>query len=172
MKVIHKPGPAAARLARIVQGISDMHARVGFLGGGAGYEKGKVTPAYLAVIHENGAPEKGIPPRPFMTPVAGNPQKVEEWRKRARAAWNEYLAGRGSIAGIFHQVGGRAAEDVRQSIEEVFKPPLKPATIAARARKKARGLEVEKLAKPLIETGTMLESVTYDVRGGRDEYAE
>jgi hypothetical protein len=120
--------------------------RVGFLEN-ATYPDG--TPvAMIAAINEYGAPSRGQPPRPFFRQMIQ--AKQGEWPK--------------AIAGVLKSMGYDAkktlditgaaiAGQLRQSITDLWSPPLAPSTI------KRKGFD-----KPLIETSHMLKSVDYEVK--------
>ncbi len=58
------------------------------------------------------------------------------------------------------QVGAKAAGDVKMVIKSVTTPPLKDTTVAARARRHSKG---KATSKPLVDSGLMLQSVTFAV---------
>jgi hypothetical protein len=119
---------------------------VGFLAG-ATYPDG--TPvAMVAAIQNYGAPRAGIPPRPFFSNMIA--AKQAEWGPAAGALLvaNDYDA-----AKTLEQVGQAIAGQLRQSIRDTNAPPLAPATIARKG-----------FAKPLVDTGHMLQSVDYKVK--------
>ncbi|RIQ10307.1 hypothetical protein D0837_17670, partial [Bordetella avium] len=60
----------------------------------------------------------------------------------------------------FEQVGALAAGDIARAISKVVSPPLEKSTLQARqSRKKTPGVS----KKPLVDTGLMIQSVTYQV---------
>ena len=93
-----------------------------------------INNAALGYIHENGAPEVGIPARPFLVPgVASVQPKIEEGLK---AAGDAAFGGKEeSVDRALTRVGliGQAA--VRKKITDGPFVPLKPATISARKRR-------------------------------------
>jgi hypothetical protein len=120
--------------------------RVGFLEN-AKYPDG--TPvAMIAAIQDFGAPKVGIPPRPFFRNMIR--QKQREWGP----AIARLLRTNNFDAEKALEFAGQAiAGQLRQSIQDTNTPPLKPATI----RRKG-------FAKPLVDTGQMLNSVDYEVK--------
>jgi hypothetical protein len=149
-----------------------MRAKVGFLET-AKYDNG--TPvAYVAVIHENGVPEKNIPPRPFMGPTADRCRT--KWRDGMRLLAKGVAAGGVTLRGAMEVLGADAVEDVVESILAVTSPALSEKTTAARRRKMdaeraedESGLRVVRYEdKPLQETDVMLESVQYVVEEGSE----
>lgn len=126
--------------------------RVGFFDT-AKYPDG--TPiAYVAAIQEFGHGE--IPPRPFMRPA--EEQNKEKWLRGIAQGVRQAMDGKVTIEYALEQVGMVAAGDVRKAIRAVTAPPLKESTIAARQRRK-RGKKAVS-AKPLVDTGQMLQAVT------------
>lgn len=120
--------------------------RVGFLEN-ARYPDG--TPvAMIAVLQDLGAPGAGIPPRPFFRNMIV--QKAPEWGPAIGALLvdNDY-----DVERVLQLAGQAIAGQLRQSIVDTNDPPLAPSTI----RRKG-------FAKPLVETGHMLNSIDYEVQ--------
>lgn len=126
----------------------------------AKYESG-ISVAHVATIQEFGYPKKNIPPRPFMRPTVA--REENNWRKIIDQESKKIVAGTQTPAGMFQIIGLQASGQVAKSIVAVMAPPLKPATIAARKRRLAGGKTTKSLEKPLIDTGIMMETVTYTV---------
>ncbi|MDE2434733.1 MAG: hypothetical protein KGM49_00600 [Sphingomonadales bacterium] len=119
--------------------------RVGFLEG-ATYPDG--TPvAMVAAIQNFGAPEAGIPPRPFFSDMvdAKSPGWGDQFGKVLKAAEND-------SALALERMGEGIAGQLREAIVDTNSPPLSPTTI------KRKGSD-----KPLIDTGHMLASVDKEV---------
>lgn len=147
------------RLLRVVEQLDGIEARVGYFET-AKYEDG--TPvAYVATIHEFGAPSQGIPPRPTMRPTIA--KRKGEWARQLGAGMT--LAARGEIEprNVLDAVAQLAAADVRVSISQLTAPALEPATVRARQRQRADTRTVGNLTKPLVFTGIMLGSVSYQL---------
>lgn len=119
--------------------------RVGFLEN-ATYPDGEPV-AMIAAIQEFGAPAAGIPPRPFFRNMIA--EKSGEWPKAIADLMieNDYDF---SVVGPL--VGEAISGQLRQSIVDTNEPPNAPSTI----RKKGH-------AKPLVDSGMMLQSVSYEV---------
>lgn len=157
-------GPAAPLLKTIINGFDALRLRVGFFET-AQYADG--TPvAYVAAIHEFGAPEQGIPPRPFMRPAAT--ANSAEWTEQMAAGARAVARGAISPEGVLEAVGALAAGNISEAISQVVAPPLKEATIEAKARKYADGGAAGpgQLGKPLVDTGLLIQSPTYLVDRG------
>jgi hypothetical protein len=119
--------------------------RVGFLEG-ATYPDG-TSVALVAAVNEFGAPSRGQPPRPFFRNMIKS--KAPEWP----SAIAGLLKGNGYDAEAALDVAGAAiAGQLRQSIQALTSPPLKPATVARKG-----------FSKPLVDTGHMLQSVDHEV---------
>lgn len=124
------------------------------------YEDG--TPvAYVATIHEFGAQKQGIPPRPFMRPTIE--REEIKWRAFIAQEAKKIVEGTQTVAALFEMLGLNISGEIARSISEVVSPPLLEATIRAKMRKMANTKITGSLDKPLVETGLMLESVTYTV---------
>lgn len=169
-----RAGPAAPLIKRIISGFGDNRLRVGFFETQQ-YDDG--TPvAYVAAIHEFGAPEQGIPPRPFMRPAAE--EHKSEWDRAF--ADGAAAAARGAITPeqVLEQIGLVAAGNVSEAIAAVQEPPLKPETVQQKQRAYERpGTlyqdpdspgDAGSLTKPLVRTGQLIQSPTYvvDRKGG------
>ena len=119
--------------------------KVGFLAG-ATYPDG-TSVAMVAAIQNFGAPSRGIPPRPFFSNMVE--AKHNQWGPATAMAMQRTNDNAAKALGI---VGAGIAGQLQQSIRDTNSPPLKPATVAR------KGFD-----KPLIDTGHMLNSVSYEV---------
>ncbi|UUM20876.1 hypothetical protein [Mycoavidus sp. SF9855] len=114
-------------------------------------EKTSLNNAQIAAVHEYGAPNKGIPARPFLrTTLIKNKQAytdglATQMRKAVRQHQSPEQA--------YQVVGLKAASDVQHEIRHGAHTPLKAATIK---RKKS--------SQPLIDIGQLHQSITYIVR--------
>ena len=116
----------------------------------AKYEDG--TPVSLvAMVHEFGAPEKNIPPRPFMRPA--KMEHAQEWKDQFAKAAKNLHKGRKSEEDIMNKLGDQIISDIRQAIMDVHFPPLKEKTLKARRRKGNYS------NKPLIDTQRMFDTL-------------
>jgi hypothetical protein len=136
-----------AALKEIAARIGDGTAvRIGFLKGST-YPDGASVPM-VAAIQEFGAPVRKIPPRPFFRSMVA--EKSPAWPKAIAdlLVANKY-DGRKTMA----QVGEAIAGQLRESITTFSTPANAPSTIAR------KGFD-----KPLVETGHLLASVSYEVK--------
>ena len=138
-----KAREALNRLARKLEGAKAV--RIGFLEN-ATYPNGTSVPM-VAAINEFGAPSRGQPPRPFFRRMIA--AKQGEWPAAIRQLLirNNY-----GVEVTLEQIGEAVSGQLRQSIVELTDPPLAPSTV------KRKGFD-----KPLIDTGQMLNSVSYEV---------
>ena len=141
-------------------------------------EDGKPSPisnAGLAYVHDQGAPEVGIPQREFMRP--GIADAEDEITKRLGSAMRAAMNGNALVAEqAMHQVGLVAQTAIRKKIDDGIPPPLSEYTLRKRAERgrrgamteldrRARGLDPSMVfARPLIDTGEMRKSITYAIR--------
>ena len=146
-------------------------------------EGGPVNNAELMYIHENGAPEVGIPARPVVHPAIA--------KARASIVATLHATGKSALSGrteaVFKgltAVGLIAQDAMRDRITTGPFVPLSPKTVAARARKRgtkrrkgeqqylnliaggATPAEAQTAAgiKPLIDTGQLRRALTYVIR--------
>lgn len=108
----------------------------------------------LATVHEFGSKDGCIPQRSFMRSTC-------DGKKAAHANFITKLQGMVvdgalSIKKALAQLGEVVSKDMVQTINRGLEPELKSATI----RRKKGG------SKPLIDTGRLKGSITYEVRGG------
>lgn len=135
-----------------------------------------MTNAALGYIHDNGAPEAGIPARPFMAPGIADIQDeiTRRMRKMARDALDS--GDLGKVEAGFHALGLRAKLSIQNKINDGIPPPLADSTLRARARRGRKGAQDEldarrkgeapsmASAKPLVDTGQMRNAVNYAIR--------
>ncbi|AYO83580.1 hypothetical protein [Methylobacterium brachiatum] len=110
------------------------------------YPDGTSVPM-VAAIQEFGAPARKIPPRPYFRNMIAD--KSPGWGDAIAAVLeaNGYDATR-----TMEQVGAGIKGQLQQSIVDTNAPALSPATVARKGS-----------AKPLVDTGQMLNSVDYKV---------
>lgn len=160
MKIIRVQGDGAKKLDAALKSIKGFVAKAGWVTQKK-YENSKMTTAGAAAIAETGYAPKNIPPRPHGRPTIERRKKV--WAKIAESEAKKIFEGKQTGAGAMEVIGLQAAGDWRETITQIFEPPLSPKTIAARVRKMKGGKTIGNLTKPLIETKTMLNSLTNTV---------
>lgn len=92
-----------------------------------------------------------IPARPFMKFAAEIFKTV--FPKEMRRVMPMYLSGKLSVDGVLKSIGERAKESVQEAIRTGDYAPLSERTIAAKGS-----------STPLIDTGKMVESVSFEIR--------
>lgn len=153
--------------------------KVGFLEA-ATYPNGANVPT-VAAIQEFGAPRRGIPPRPYFRNMIA--AKKAEWPAAIKAQLKETNY---NVTLTLARVGEGISGQLRESIINTNEPPLSEVTLMlrqmfpigsegvqsykdvqiARARvesgERAQGVST----KPLVWTGQMLNSISYEVETG------
>lgn len=142
-------------LTHLIDELGKKQIKVGFFSHSK-YPDGKPI-AGVAMVQELGSVKQNIPSRKFMGPSLKN--GAENYKKGIVRAFRQAADG-GSLEVGLSAVGEVAAGDVKQGIIDVKSPPLKESTIAARARRHHAGKASD---KPLVDTGQMLQAVTYVV---------
>lgn len=161
MKTIRIQGDVAKKLEFALKNLSGKVGKVGWFENSSYPEPPNIKVATVAVIQEYGAPSKNIPPRPFVRPTMIQQQGA--WTELASQGAKAILNGTKTVDNVMEALGLKAAGDIRKAITQVFSPPLKPATIAARLRKRANKTVTGNLTKPLVDTGLMLNTLTNTV---------
>jgi hypothetical protein len=125
------------------------HVVVGVLGTGPSRGDGELTNAQLAVIHEFGTGH--IPERSFLRRTFD--MKKQEWFKVLVKLMKSKTAKSGDVLAL---MGERMKSDIKRQITTGagIPPPNAPATIAAKGS-----------SRPLVDTGRLVGSIDYNVRG-------
>ena|ERR1043165_9642197 len=160
MKVIRVTGDGYKKLDAATKSIKGWQAKVGWVARKQ-YPDSEMTTAGAAAIAEYGAPSKNIPPRPIMRPTIAKQKNL--WAQIARNEGKLILEGKQTGQGAMERIGLQAAGDARETITQIFSPPLSPKTIAARLRRYKNKKTVGNLTKPLVDTKTLLNSLTNTV---------
>lgn len=143
---VRREGPGVAKVVEMMNGLDGVEGKVGWFET-AHYPDGGPPVAYVATIHEFGAPSQGIPARPFMRPAVV--QYGPSWMELLAQGAKAIISGNHTPHSVLEMVTLRAAADVAKTIQAVHAPPLKPATIARKGSD-----------KPLVHTGQLIQSVT------------
>jgi len=134
-----------------------------------------ITNAAILYIQENGMPEQNIPARPSLGPAIAKNQDVIE-QALANIARRVLAGNPGAVEAGYHVLGGKMAAAVKNEINEGIPPPLAESTLRQRARKGSKGAKAElerrrkgepagtDLAKPLVFTGELRNSINYAIR--------
>lgn len=142
---------------KAIQDMAKKHVLIGIPSANNSRNDGAITNASIGYINEFGSTANNIPPRPFLQPgVKKVSTQCAEVLKRSA---QNILDGKDSIERGLNVVGTIARDSVKKTIvaSEGFSP-LAEKTLAQRARKGFKG------TKPLIQTGQLINSITYVVR--------
>lgn len=141
----------------------ESHVKVGIVGPSAKADHDGISMVDLAAIHEFGAPKVNIPERSFIRRTFV--QKQKETGKMISALTAKFIQGQ-SLEKTLSQLGLWASTEVKKTITTGeglagegggFRgEPLKPATIARKGSD-----------RPLIDTGRLVNAITYKVWIGR-----
>jgi hypothetical protein len=113
--------------------------------------------AQLAYIQETGSPLNNIPPRPFLSP--GVSESADQWMSQLRNAGEAALNFKqDEMMQAFSRAGIIASDAVKLKIQAGIAPPLKGPRYH-----KGRAPQPPSEATPLIDTGSLLRSITYSV---------
>ncbi|MED6004935.1 MULTISPECIES: hypothetical protein [Enterobacteriaceae] len=113
--------------------------------------QGASNNATIAAVHELGAPSKNIPARPFLVPVVqGNSEKYISLMAQG---FRNALRDQEKIKQVYEKIGLVISNDVKAYIVSGNFVPLKQSTIDAKGS-----------SKPLIDTGELRNSISYEVR--------
>ena len=133
--------------------------------------------AVIAYLNDNGSPAMGIPQRSFMRPGISDARQYII--KRMRKGGTAILAGETDAAHTtLADCGFRAQNAIRRRIIDGIPPPLSQRTLEERIanRTAIKGTQAEldrraageqagiDLAKPLVATGQLKNSITYVIR--------
>ena len=88
-------------------------------------------------------------------------REKNNWINIMKSGAKAVLAGKASGMSVMDALGLRVAADIARSITQVFAPPLKPGTIAARKRALTDKKTIGLLTKPLVASGKLLSDVTH-----------
>lgn len=114
-------------------------------------DEDEIGSAGILAVHEFGAPEQGIPERSVVRRSIR--ENLGKYRKLNEQNLRKVVRGDMSVDQALGLLGAVAAGDVQLTIRNADLAPLKPETI----RRKGS-------SKPLIDTGQMIQSVTFEVR--------
>ena len=160
MAKVTRKGDGLAKIKLASKELGKLNAFVGWLES-ARYDD-QTPVAGVAAVQEFGSPAKGIPPRPFMR-VAIEENK-REWRALIESGSRAIIAGNETADSVMEKLGLFVVGNIKTAISQVTSPALAQSTINARLRARANKNTVGSLDKPLVDTGTMIATVTHEVR--------
>lgn len=151
MAIVTRKSGMREALERMAKDASSLTAKVGWFET-AKYEDG--TPvAYVAAIQEYGSGP--IPPRSFFRTT--QVEKSNRWRREMKGLFASVARGEMTTADGMELIGQAVEGDVSRKISEIHDPALSQSTIDARQRRGVTSV------KPLVDTGTMLATLTHVV---------
>lgn len=104
----------------------------------------------IAAVHEFGAPDLGIPQRSFIRATID--ARTGDIEKLQKAVAGRVLAGGLTTEQGLHQIGAKVASMMQAAINAGINPPLKEETIERKGS-----------SKPLVDTGQLKSSITWQV---------
>jgi len=113
--------------------------------------QGATNNATIAAVHELSAPSRGIPARPFLIPTMRN--NAEKYTTLMAQGFRNALQDRTKASEVYEKIGLVASNDVKDYIVSGQFVPLKESTIDRKGS-----------SKPLIDTGELRNSISYEVR--------
>lgn len=128
MKVVRKTSPIRVKLDAFIKDMNDFSVRIGWFST-AKYPNGTPT-AYVAAIHEFGAPSRGIPARSFMRPTIQS--KTGDWSQQMRYLAKQIVNGSMNTETALNQLGLVARGDVDATLARLTEPELSPLTVYIR----------------------------------------
>lgn len=157
------------RLLKTVKNLTKKDVLVGIPADEGGRDT-EINNAQLGYIHENGAPDVGIPARPSLFPgIRDAQQPIAQFLAVAAKALINGKEGKADQA--LHAAGLLAVSAVQARIRRGDFVPLKASTIRRR-RIRTKGSKYRRKATtaaqvtPLIDSGQFIRSFTYIVRKG------
>lgn len=160
MQIRSVRNPIYARIELAMKELQGVQGKVGW------YKKIKhpdsnLTVAHIAAIQELGYAKKQIPPRPFIMPTVHENQY--SWKEIAYHGSKEIIKGNATAASVMGLIGEKASGQIKQKIASIYTPPLRPSTIKRRQLRYKDTKTVGNLYKPLVDTGYMVNSLSYTV---------
>lgn len=147
VRMIHVPGDVT--VAQLKERAFGGHVvRVGFPAGPT--EEDGTPVALVAAVHEFGSTARNIPERSFLRSSVR--ENIAKYIKINKGNLQRVVNGKIRMRHALELLGQVAAGDVKRTIRNGDFAPLQQATIDRKGS-----------SKPLIDTGMMLQSVTYEV---------
>lgn len=120
-------------------------------------EEGVINGAVLAGVHEFGRQDKSIPARSFMRSTID--RMAPEIRKTQDRMFDLLLQGKLDAKKALGLLGQQIQQGMQKAIEDGLEPELAEST-----KKRRRQGDGSGVFKPLLDTGQMKNSITYEVR--------
>ena len=153
----HARGNGLDRLQRLKSQLEQRpHVKVGLLGKNDNRPDGELGNVEIGAVHEFGAPAEGIPKRSFLRATAD--EQRQNWGNLGQTLARGLVNGKITVDKALGVLGERAVADIRLKVTDGagIPPPNAPETV------ERKGSD-----RPLIDTGRMLQSLSYErVKGG------
>lgn len=149
--IIHKK--YAGGVAGLLERIAELGKPKVYIGipSSTNARQGASNNATIAATHEMGAPSRGIPARPFLIPTMQN--NADKYVNLMAQGFRNALQDKTKAAEVYEKIGLVASSDVKDYIVSGQFVPLKQSTIDRKGS-----------SKPLIDTGELRNSISYEVR--------
>jgi hypothetical protein len=134
---------------------NEPHVQVGVIsgkGGEADHGDDDLTVLFLATVHEFGAPGANIPSRSFIRSTVDENQ--DELKELIGKLVNRMIEHGDTQEHVLEILGQWLTAKIKAKITSNIPPPLKESTIEAKGSSIA-----------LVDTGQLLNSITYEVKG-------
>lgn len=141
----------------------DAHVKVGVLAGGGGTARtseGGITMIELAAIHEFGSPANGIPERSFIRSTFERPDVVLKLNAYAGRLARAIVDDKTTWQVALGQLGAWAAAQVKATIKNRQTTGPEP------QQNKPSTIEKKGSDLPLVDTGRLINAITWLVSGG------
>jgi hypothetical protein len=152
------------KFSKLIGDFDKLSTSVGWFSSAQYSENGKTVPvATVAAQNEFGNQSKNIPPRPFIRSTIN--KKKNNWMKIASLESLKVLKGQTTANNVMEVIGQVSSGDIKETITKLQNPPLAESTRRSRRSKEKNGKITNEntLYKPLVETKTMLNTLTYIV---------
>lgn len=140
--------PGVINIDELKRHMTSRSVKIGFPQGPT--EKDGTPVAMIAAVHEFGVPKKNIPERSFLR--SSIHEHMPNYLRLNRANLLRVIRSKITIEAALGLLGQMAAGDAKRMIRNGNFVPLAPSTIRAKGS-----------SKPLIDSGTMLQTLTYEV---------
>jgi len=153
-------------IERAISEMKPLAVRIGWFPSARYDDEHKTPVASVAAQNEYGNPTDNIPARPFIRPAIANNET--KWANIGKRGMKAVVNGKATVTQVLEGIGTAAVGDIQHSITQVYSPALKKRTIDARlARRNHSGrlnkTQARSITKPLVDTGLMLASVSYEI---------
>ena len=145
-RILKTPDDAIKRLIKIKKELSkDAEVLIGLPKGSNPYPDGESV-IEIGTIHEFGSPQNNIPERSFLRSTIS--EKKKQYQSMLKKLGLKIIAGKMTIEKALAIAGLQAQGDVKKKVIDIKSPSLK----------------TRKGGNPLVDTGHLLESITFEIK--------